>query len=159
MLKLRTNYTAEREKALAEGIRDVAAELRLVEVTDFIAFIQTGQFANIGSLVNSSAEMYFKPDTLGFGFSGDVDLKWGGTPSVFLDMEFRHCGVNVYFRLLLAAAHGGVEINYISFDEAAADPDGNTGRLVDAIADARLMPLPAMIPPSATASRLAALYT
>jgi hypothetical protein len=156
MLKFRSDYTGEREKALAEGIRDVAAELRLVEVTDLVAFIQTGQFANVGSLVNSSAEMYFRPGTLTFGFSGDVDLKWGGTPSIFLDMEFRHGGVNVYFRLLLAAAHGGVEINYISFDEAGEDPDTNTARLTGAITGARLQPLPSMKPPTRS-SRLAEL--
>jgi hypothetical protein len=157
MLKMKTDYTVAREKALAEGIRDVAAELRLVEVADFVAFIQTGQFANVGSLVNSSAEMYFKPGTLCFGFSGDAELKWGGTPSIYLDLEFRHSGVEVYFRLLLAAAHGGVEINYISFDDASPKPDCNTERLLTAIADARLQPLPATTPTPSRAARLAEL--
>ena len=48
--------------------------------------------------------------------------------------------VNVYFRLMLEALHAGIEIDYITFDEGSADPDENTQRLVDAIANARLAP-------------------
>jgi hypothetical protein len=134
------NYTFHREKALAEGIKEVASELRLIEAADFVAFIRTDQFANIANLVNSSTELYFKPGTIRFGLSGDVNLQWGGTPSVSLDMEFHHMQVNVYFRLLLEALHAGIEIDYITFEEGSADPDKNTERLVEAIANARLLP-------------------
>jgi hypothetical protein len=141
MLKLGRDYTREREKVLAEGMRDVASELRLIDATDFIAFIRTGQFANIGNLVSSSTELFFKPGTLSFGLSGDAALPWGGMPSIVLDMEFRHMQVNVYFRLLLEAARAGVEIDYIMFDGASPDPDENTRRLAEAIADARILPI------------------
>ena len=57
-------------------------------------------------------------------------------------MEFHHKGVAVYFRLLLQALQAGVEIHYIDFAESSADPDENTLRLVEAIADARLTPIP-----------------
>ncbi|MDP9137045.1 MAG: hypothetical protein M3N38_02555 [Pseudomonadota bacterium] len=142
MQKQGKDYTYDREKALAEGIQEVASELRLIDAADFVAFIRTEQFANIGNLVSSSTELYFKPDTVKFGLSGDVNLQWGGTPSVSLDMEFHHMRVNVYFRLLLDALHAGIEIDYITFDEGSADPDQNTQRLVDAIANARLAPVP-----------------
>ena len=141
MQKQGKDYTYDREKALAEGIQEVASELRLIDAADFVAFIRTEQFANIGNLVSSSTELYFKPDTVKFGLSGDVDLQWGGTPSVSLDMEFHHMRVNVYFRLLLDALHAGIEIDYITFDEGSADPDQNTQRLIDAIANARLEPV------------------
>ncbi len=90
MLKQGNTYTLQREKALADGLRDVAAELRLIDATDLIAFLRTEQFANIANLVNSSSELYFKPDTLSFGRSGDVQLKWGEAPAIGLDMEFHH---------------------------------------------------------------------
>ena len=142
MQKPGINTTIERERALAEGMREVASELRLVDATDFVAFIRTGQFANVGSLVSSSTELFFKPGTVRFGSSGDIDLKWGGTPSIMLDMEFHHMRVNVYFRLWLEALQAGVEINYITFEGASADADENTRRLVSAIADARLVSPP-----------------
>ena|SRR5262245_49484774 len=134
------NYTEERERVLADGIREVASELRLIDAVDFVAYIRTEQFANISNLVSSSTELYFKPDTIRFGLSGDVDLQWGGTPTVSLDMEFHHMKVNVYFRLMLEALQAGIEIDYITFDDGSPDPDANTQRLIEAIAAARLAP-------------------
>jgi hypothetical protein len=138
MLKQGNQYKLEREKVLADGLRDVAAELRLIEATDLVAFIRTGQFGNVCNLVSSSTEMYFKPDTVKFARSGDVSLEWGGTPSIILDMEFQHQRVNVFFRLLLETLQAGVEIDYIDFEDGSPDPDENTRRLAEAIADARL---------------------
>src|SRR5262249_38756450 len=131
----------QREKVLADGIKEVASELRLIDATDLVAFIRTEQFANIGALVSSSAELYFRPGTLRFGQSGDVNLNWGETPSVQLDMEFHHMRVSVYFSLLLEAQQAGIEINYIGFDNASADPDENTRRLAEAIRCARVRPV------------------
>src|SRR5215813_8395700 len=136
MHKQANHSTWECEKALADGLRDVASELRLIEATDLVAFIRTEQFANIANLVNSSTELYFKPGSVRFGQSGDVSLKWGGAPTIALDMEFHHARVKVYFRLLLEALQAGVEITYINFEDASADPAQNTRALVEAIASA-----------------------
>ena len=141
MLKQGKDYSREREKALAEGMCDVASELRLIDPADFIAFIRTEQFGNIRTLVNSSTEMFFKPGTIHFGLSGEVDLQWGCSPCVSLDMEFHHMKVDAYFRLVLQALQAGIEISYVSFEGGSADPDENTRRLVEAIADARLAPV------------------
>jgi hypothetical protein len=43
--------------------------------------------------------------------------------------------------LFLEALHAGIEIDYITFEEGSADPDLNTDRLVEAIANARLLPV------------------
>jgi hypothetical protein len=127
-----------RAKALAEGIKDLAVELRLIDVADFIAYIRTEQFANIEDLVNSSVELFFKEGTLSFGWAADLDVKWGSPPAVLLDMEFRHQSVSVFFNLTLWALHGGVDIHHISFENSSEDPTENTRRLIDALADARL---------------------
>jgi hypothetical protein len=144
MLKQGRDYTFEREKALAEGMRDVASELRLIDPADFVAFLRTEQFGNIKSLVNSSTEMFFRPGTISFGLSGEVDLRWGSPPCVSLDMEFHNLNVSAYFRLILQDVHAGIEISYVSFEGGAEDPDDNTRRLVEAIAEARLVPAAAI---------------
>lgn len=147
MQKQPRNYALEREMALAEGLRDVASELRLIEAADLIAFIRTEQFGNIANLVASSTECYFLPGTVKFGQSGDIDVRWGGTPVISLDMEFKNRGVSAYFRLRLEALQAGVEITYITFDESAVDPNENTRRLVEAIRDARVSPIRAYTSP------------
>lgn len=141
MLKQGKDYSREREKALADGLRDVATELRLIDPADFIAYIRTEQFGNLRTLVNSSTEMFFKPGTITFGLSGEVDLPWGCAPTISLDMEFHHLNVSAYFRLVLRSLQAGVEISYVSFDGGAEDPDKNTARLIEAIEDARIVPL------------------
>jgi hypothetical protein len=140
MLKQCRQNHDEREMALALALKEVAAELRLLEAVDLVAFIRTGQFGNVRSLVNCSTEMYFKPGTMSFADSGDVSLNWTGEPSVVLNMQFHHRRVEVFFRLLLESEQAGVEIEYISFSGNSPDPAVDTRRLVDAIADARFAP-------------------
>lgn len=138
MLRQRIDHALERERALAHGLRDVATELRLIDVVDLVAYVRGEQFANLGDLVNSSIELYFKPGTLRYGEAGDVDLQWGSVPSVTFDMCFEHREVSVHFRLRLAAMHAGVDISYITFAGQSRVPCENTARLIEALADARL---------------------
>jgi hypothetical protein len=138
MQKQVSDYTLDNEKALADGLEDVTAELRLIDPIDLFAFLRTEQFGNVESLVNSSTELYFKPGTVRFGLSGEAHLLWGIAPSVSLDMEFHHMRVCVYFRLLLGASHAVVEIDYINIEGQSTDPNENTQRLVRAIANARM---------------------
>jgi hypothetical protein len=148
MLKQCQQDQAECEMVLALGLKEVAAELRLVDAADLVAFIRTGQFGNVRSLVNASTEMYFKPGAVSFAESGDVSLSWTGEPSIMLNMEFRHVRVNVFFRLLLESEQAGVEIEYISFGGQSADPRENARRLIDAIAEARFTPVASMPDPA-----------
>ena len=127
-----------REKALADGVKEVAAELRLIDVVNLVVFVNLEKHGNIDDLVNSSAELYFKPDTLRYGWASHVDLNWGGPAKIYLDMEFRHRGVTVFFSLMLGALTASVDIHSISFDVSSDDPEENTNRLIAALADARI---------------------
>ncbi len=127
-----------REKALAEGVRDVAAELRLVDVLDFIGYCRAGQHAILNDIVSSSVELFFKDGTLRYGWAADVELSWQTTPCVLLDMEFHHQDLAVYFCLALREATAGVEIRYIEALDASENPGALTARLGGALADARL---------------------
>ena len=146
MLKPFREDQAEHEKVLARGLKEVAAELRLVDAADLIAFIRTGRFGNVRSLVNASTEMYFKPGMMSFRQSGDVTFCWNGEPSIVLNMEFRHPAVDVFFQLVLEAQQAGIEIEYISFNRRSDDPDENTRLLTEAIANARFSPLAMDLP-------------
>ena len=127
-----------REKALADGVKDVATELRLIDLGDLIVFVKTGQFANIQDLVNSSVELYFKPGTLTYGWAADLDVSWERPPMILLDMEFRHEAVTAFFGLSLGSGSAGVEIRQVSFERPSPDPAENTARLIQALAAARL---------------------
>jgi hypothetical protein len=138
MLRQGSAHAHEREKVLADGMKEVAAELRLIDPADLVAFIRTERYGNIRTLVNAATELYFKPGIISFGLAGHVDLRWEGNPSISLDMKFRHRQIDVFFRLLLESEQAGVEIHYMCFSGAPLDAEDNTARLASAIADARI---------------------
>jgi hypothetical protein len=142
VIEQREDHLSARQKALADGVKPVADELRLVDLADFVSYIRAEQFANIEDLLNSSVELYFKPGTLTFGWAADLCVDWGQPPRITLDMEFRHLTVLAFFGLSIETEDSNVEIRFISFEEASDDPAENTRRLVEAIADARIPSTP-----------------
>ncbi|PRA49526.1 hypothetical protein [Brucella pituitosa] len=131
-------FSNEREAIIAENIREVVAELRLVDPADYIAFIRCELFANIADIVNSATELHFFPGTLELGHGGEFQCDWFTNPSIVLDMEFRNKGVYAYFRLTLSGKTASVELSHIVFENPDDDPAQNTARLIDAIDNARL---------------------
>ena len=104
-------FSIEHEKIVADALRPVATELRLIDAAD---------------LVSSAAELYFHPGTVNFGSGGDYRLEWGGSPEVTLDLEIKPKGVSVYARLTLADRQAAIEIDHIAFQNPSDDPDENT---------------------------------
>ena len=127
---------AEIERTLGAGLKDVASELRLIDATDFAAFIRVGHMANLKSLVHSSAELHFKPGTLELAELGEIELGWFKPPLITLPMTFRHRGVRVYFRLRLAALAAAVEVESITAEDGSEGVDLNL-KLQEALKDAR----------------------
>ncbi|MEX6504963.1 hypothetical protein [Jiella sp. M17.18] len=138
MLEIKKRTTMARERVLADGIKEVAAELRLVEVVDYVAFLRLERFGNLADIVTSSAELYFKPGVLRFANSGDIQLTWGTVPIVILGLEFRHAGFDIRFRLELGASIAAVDITYMTFDGPEVSPELATEDLRRAVADAHL---------------------
>ena len=132
------DYSVIQAKAIAEGIKEVAAELRMINVADFISFIHLEQFGNIRDIVNSSMELYFKHGTLSYGCAADYELEWDRPPAILLDMDFRHREVAVSFNLVLRACHAAVVIRSINFASPSRGHEEDTRRLIAAIADAKL---------------------
>jgi hypothetical protein len=138
LLRQRGSQVLLRTKALAESLKDVAAELRLIDLADFVTFIHREQFANIQDLVNSSVELFFRHGTLTYGAMAAFELEWDRPPAVTLGMEFHHKSVTILFDLMLQTYDAGVEIRALTFDEALTSPEEETKALIQAIAAARL---------------------
>ena len=134
-----TRIDLARTRIVAEAIREIAAELRLIDVGDLIAFIHGEQFANIEDLVNSSTELFFKEGTMTFAWAAALDVTWSAPPTVLIDMEFHHMSVSVFFTLALKSSHGCIDIKHIWYASPSYDEDYDTMRLADAIADAKLV--------------------
>lgn len=130
------------ERQINDSLKEVALELRSVDVIDLASYIHTLKLANVGDLINSSLELYFKPHTFVFSYSGEVELTWFGRPSVSLDMELHSAGVDVYFSLIIEALAVGVHIKYVSVDGITCDGHCDAKRFSKALEAARLPVVP-----------------
>jgi hypothetical protein len=127
-----------REQIIADALVDVASELRLTDAAELMSMIRNEQAANIADLVNSSTELFFKSGTLRYALSARFKAPWDATPTVEVDMEFRHAAVCAFFRLKIGQRRAGVEIIDILFDEQGLDDFAKTERLSAALENARL---------------------
>jgi hypothetical protein len=126
------------EKIIADGVVDVATELRLVDPAELASLIRTNQQANLSDLVNSSSELYFKPGTLKYGLMAGCSIGWHGSPVIVFDLEFVHASVSAFFRLVLGRATAAVEIVEIFFDRPDLSSDEKTVRVERAMRDAQV---------------------
>ena len=127
-----------REQIIADALVDVASELRLTDAAELVSMIRNDQAANIADLVNSSTELFFKSGTLRYALSASFRAPWDATPTVEIDMEFRHAAVCAFFRLKIGQRRAGVEIIDILFDEQGLGDFAKTDRLSAALKSARL---------------------
>ena len=134
----RQDNTPDREAIVADAIREVVSELRMVELADYVAFIHLERFANVADIVDSAAELYFQPGTLRLGNGGEVHLDWSGEPKVVLDLELKPSGATVYFTLGMTNEVASVDVNYVSFDQPSPEPHENTAFLEAALESARI---------------------
>lgn len=130
------------ERQINDSLKEVALELRSVDVIDLASYIHTMKLANVGDLINSALELYFKPHTYVFSYSGEVELTWFGRPSVSLDMELHNAGVDAYFSLIIEALAVGVQIKFVSVDGIACDGHCDAKRFSKALETARLPVVP-----------------
>lgn len=127
------------ERTLGAALKPFATELRCIDAADYAAFIRMGQWANLRSIVLSSAELHFRPGTLELTEIGEVALEWSTPPLITLPMTFCHAGVRVNFRLRLAALWATLEVESIGVENAAAKGDLNR-LLKDALQKASIAP-------------------
>lgn len=135
---IRQKNSSEREIIVAEAIKEVVSELRMIDVCDYVAFIRMGHLANVSDLVDSAAERFFMPGTLKLGHGGEAHVGWSGEPKIVLDLELRPRGATVYFTLAMAAEQASIDVNYVAFENGEATPAENTAFLAAAIEGARI---------------------
>jgi hypothetical protein len=126
-------YSKISEKIIADAMRPVASELRLIDAADLIALLRFERHAELAELVTSAAELYFMPGTVVLGSGGDYRLEWRGEPQIVLDLELRPKGLVAYLRLYLENETGGVEVSHIAFEHDPRDPQEEAAFLAESL--------------------------
>lgn len=133
------------EKLLARAMSDLTMELRLVEPDDLVANVHFERAGHLRDIVESAAELFFKPGTVQICGTGTVCLDWEKPVTIGLQMEFNNRDVRAFFHLWLAASEAAVQLDYLDTKQAGAPTAETVRRLSEAIDDARLrLPLTAV---------------
>jgi hypothetical protein len=113
------------ERLLAAALRDVATELRLVDIGDLISYVRGANLANIRDLIASSCELYFRLGAWQFGDIAEAETPWDAPASIQLNLEFNNSGITVFLRLTLSTASASVEL--LGLHDAAGGAEGRSG--------------------------------
>ena len=136
------------EEVLACNIKDVIADFCLADA-DIIRFYADNQLhGNMDEMMTSSAELFFKGETLSYGHVAHVRTIRGDQSCVVLDMEFVHDSVTVFFQLFFGDYYIGVKISRVLLDSAFKRSDFNLSSFARIVSSARLRPLPPRFQPS-----------
>ncbi|KAA0972311.1 hypothetical protein FPY71_04225 [Aureimonas fodinaquatilis] len=128
----------ERERLLAFALREVIAELRLVDVADYIAFLRMEAMGNISDILESSCQLHLKAGALSFSNGGDIQVNWNRPPVVELDMRLLEAATDVHFRLIMAEGKSAVRIDHFPKLSDNETDTGQTRRLIEVLEAVRL---------------------
>ena len=132
-------HSTEREKIVADALRPVATELRMIDAGDLVSLLRYERWGNLSDLVSSAAELYYLPGTIRFGVGGDYNLDWDSLPEILLDLEIKPDGVSIYAKLSLTDELAGVDISHIAFHKPSNDAEKDTAFLAQSLAAARFV--------------------
>jgi len=129
------------EEVLACNIKDVIAEFCLTDA-DIIRFYADNRLhGNMDDIMMSSAELFFKGETLSYGYAANAGTDQSDSAIVF-DMEFVHGAVTVFFQLIFGNRDIGVTIDRIILDDDLDGSEFDPSAFARILSSARLRPLP-----------------
>jgi hypothetical protein len=128
----------EMENTVADALAPLAAELRLVDMGDYIAYLRMERFGCIADIVRNAAELYFAPGYVEFNMDGEATADWGAPLEVTLMLVIRGARANAHVALKLCEFHAEVKLGYIDITPEFSAEYDRALALENDIADNRL---------------------
>jgi hypothetical protein len=132
---LKQNTTPDLEAFIADAISHLAAELRLVDLADYIAYMRMERHAYIADIVRDAAELYFMPGFVEFGMDGETATDWGSPAAVTLELVLRGFRTRTHIALTLCEEHAEVKLGYIDLAHGFEGRADHADLLIDDIVD------------------------
>ncbi len=129
------------ERVIAEGVRCVAAELRLIDLGALLPQIVNHRHGNLEDIVNSAAELFFMPGALRFNRSSGVSMGWGQCPELCLGLVLAHDELRAAFELVIASSSAHVRLGTVCTG-LDGRPGGSLSMMLQRALDAVRLELP-----------------
>jgi len=105
----------ELEPHVARAISSLAAELRLVDISDYIAYLRMEQYGCVADIVRDAADLYFTPGFVEFAMDGEASAEWGEAPEVTLMLIINSARAKAHVALKLCEQHAEIKLGYVNF--------------------------------------------
>ncbi|MFZ2100360.1 MAG: hypothetical protein WAU86_07335 [Oricola sp.] len=128
----------ELEPHVASAIASLAAELRLVDISDYIAYMRMEQFSCIADIVREAADLFFTPGFVRFDMDGEASADWGAAPEVTLMLVINSARATAHVALKLCTDHAEVKLGYVNFSEDLQGRNDKAWLFIDDIAGNRI---------------------
>lgn len=128
----------ELEPHLARAISSLAAELRLVDISDYIAYLRMEQYGCVADIVRDAADLYFTPGFVEFGMDGEASAEWGAAPEVTLMLVINSARAKAHVALKLCEHHAEIKLGYINFATEFEARSDRVHLLLEDIAENRM---------------------
>lgn len=112
---LAQEVSLELEPHVARAISSLAAELRLVDISDYIAYLRMEQYGCVADIVRDAADLYFTPGYVDFAMDGEVSAEWGSAPEVTLMLVINSARAKAHVALKLCEQHAEIKLGYVNF--------------------------------------------
>lgn len=102
------------ERIILESLRPLIRELRLVDVSDYVAYLRFDKHHQVADIFDSAVEQFFAPDFLHYRELGHADLDWGKEPIISLELALNTPTAVFEFTLQLKKTHTSIELGRIN---------------------------------------------
>lgn len=106
------------EGEIATAIKPVLRELRLVDASDYIAYLHFGQHQHISDIFVSSTEQFFAPGFLGYREAGTATVSWSKLPLIRLEAGLSTPNATYRFAILMEDEAAYIEMLAIDRPES-----------------------------------------
>ncbi|MGI9355221.1 MAG: hypothetical protein ACR2PF_08715 [Rhizobiaceae bacterium] len=119
------------EGEIAEAIKPVLRELRLVDAADYIAYLRFEQHQHVTDIFVSSTEQFFAPGFLTYRETGTASVSWSKLPLIRLEAGLST--PNASYRFAIHMRDEAANIEMLAIDM----PKDQQNELLDSVEELR----------------------
>lgn len=102
------------ETQLAAILRGFISELRLVDLSHYVSYIQMDRFDCLTDIVGEASQLFFAPGFLHLEEVASVTSDWGTEPSVSLNISFKGAYAKNIVNIVMYDAYATVKLLHTS---------------------------------------------
>src|SRR5699024_5910912 len=137
MSKADTHLVAK-ARLIAYYIAPIISELKLINFSDYVFYINRQKMANIRDIIEASTELHFVINALKFNNFADYKLDWNKYPILKLGLCFYNMDIKINFLLTIDEKKFSISIQDASFPPDLVDEELRDEKLRIALTNALL---------------------